>query len=408
MDCKNSSERKNIMDHTHQQEGHIHHPRRHSHTSHTSHSSHSKAVKNTNAIRLVAWETTRRCNLSCVHCRASAEDHFYKNELDTKAAFKLLDEIRETGQPIIILTGGEPLLRNDIFDIADYGTKIGLRMVMAPNGTLITKENALRMKESGIKRISISLDGATKESHDRFRGVDGAYEGSLNGISLAKEAGLEFQINTTITKTNLDEIPKILSLAEELGAAAHHIFLLVPTGRGKYIVDQEIDAIEYEKTLNWFYDQRDKTQLQLKATCAPHYYRILRQRTREEGRTVTFESHGLDAVTRGCLAGTGFCFISHIGEVQTCGFLDVKCGDITRSTFKEVWENSEVFANLRNFDDLDGKCGICEYRKVCGGCRARAYESTGSYMAEEPLCTYVPPEKKRKSAQDPPSSVKKR
>ncbi len=281
-------------------------------------------------------------------------------------------------------------------------------MVMAPNGTLITKENALRMKESGIKRISISLDGATKESHDRFRGVDGAYEGSLNGISLAKEAGLEFQINTTITKTNLDEIPKILSLAEELGAAAHHIFLLVPTGRGKYIVDQEIDAIEYEKTLNWFYDQRDKTQLQLKATCAPHYYRILRQRTREEGRTVTFESHGLDAVTRGCLAGTGFCFISHIGEVQTCGFLDVKCGDITRSTFKEVWENSEVFTNLRNFDDLDGKCGICEYRKVCGGCRARAYESTGSYMAEEPLCTYVPPEKKRKSAQDPPSSVKKR
>ncbi|MBF0378182.1 MAG: heme b synthase [Desulfamplus sp.] len=344
----------------------------------------------TPTIRLVAWETTRRCNLSCVHCRAAAEDHIYENELNTQSAMTLMDQIREVGQPIIILTGGEPLLRPDIFEIAEYGTKIGLRMVMALNGTMITQEVAKKMKESGIKRISVSLDGSTKESHDKFRGVDGAFDGALNGIRLAKEAGIEFQINTTITKANLDEIPKILSLAESLGAAAHHIFLLVPTGRGKYIVDQAIDAAEYEKTLNWFYDQREKTSLQLKATCAPHYYRILRQRAKAEGKKVTFESHGLDAVTRGCLAGTGFCFISHIGEVQTCGFLDVKCGDITKSTFKDVWENSEVFNKLREFDALDGKCGICEYRKVCGGCRARAYEATGSYMAEEPLCTYMP------------------
>ncbi|SLM27418.1 putative coenzyme PQQ biosynthesis protein E, ppqE, radical SAM superfamily protein [Desulfamplus magnetovallimortis] len=350
---------------------------------------------NTNTLRLVAWETTRRCNLSCVHCRAAAEDHFYENELDTKAAFKLMDEIRTVGQPIIILTGGEPLLRSDIFDIASYGTKIGLRMVMAPNGTMITKENARKMKESGIKRLSISLDGATKEKHDKFRGVEGAYEGALNGIKIAKEAGLEFQINTTITKANLDEIPAILALAEKLEAVAHHIFLLVPTGRGKYIVDQEIDATAYETTLNWFYDQRDKTTLQLKATCAPHYYRILRQRAKKEGKSVTFESHGLDAVTRGCLAGTGFCFISHIGEVQTCGFLDVKCGDVTKNHFKEIWDNSEVFTKLRNMDNLDGKCGICEYRKVCGGCRARAYEATGNYMAEEPLCTYIPSREKR-------------
>ncbi len=342
------------------------------------------------AIRLVAWETTRRCNLSCVHCRAAAEDHFYENELATDAAMQLMDQIREVGQPIIILTGGEPLLRPDIFEIAAYGTQIGLKMVMAPNGTMITPENAAKMRESGIKRISISLDGSTRESHDKFRGVDGAFDGALNGIKFAKEAGIEFQINTTITKTNLDQIPKILSLAESLGAVAHHIFLLVPTGRGKYIVDQEIDAVEYEKTLNWFYDQREKTSLQLKATCAPHYYRILRQRAKQEGKQVTFESHGLDAVTRGCLAGTGFCFISHIGEVQTCGFLDVKCGDITKSTFKEVWTNSEVFNKLRDFNALDGKCGVCEYRKVCGGCRARAYEATSSYMAEEPLCTYVP------------------
>ena len=187
-----------------------------------------------------------------------------------------------------------------------------------------------------------------------------------------------------------DQIPKILELAENLGAVAHHIFLLVPTGRGKYIVDSEINAREYEETLNWFYDQSQKTSLQLKATCAPHYYRILRQRAKEEGQKVTFESHGLDAVTRGCLAGTGFCFISHVGRVQTCGFLDVECGDITKQTFKDVWENSQVFNSMRDFNNLEGKCGICEFKRVCGGCRARAYEATGSYLSQEPLCSYKP------------------
>ena len=353
---------------------------------------HAKPGKNT--IRLVAWETTRRCNLACKHCRAVAEDHPYDNELDTEASFKLLDQIKEVGEPIIILTGGEPLLRDDIFDIAAYGTRLGLRMVMAPNGTLITPESARKMKESGIKRISISLDGSTPETHDAFRGVPKAYENAIKGIHTAKAAGIEFQINTTITKTNLDQIPKILNLAQELGAAAHHIFLLVPTGRGKYIVDSEINAREYEQTLNWFYDQRDKVDLQLKATCAPHYYRILRQRAKKDGKKVTFETHGLDAVTRGCLAGTGFCFISHVGRVQTCGFLDVTCGDITKQSFKEVWEGSTVFNQLRDFSNLENKCGICEFKGVCGGCRARAYEATGNYMDEEPLCSYQPKRKK--------------
>jgi radical SAM protein with 4Fe4S-binding SPASM domain len=330
-------------------------------------------------LRLVAWETTRRCNLSCKHCRALAEDHPYSGELDTDASFALLDQIRETGEPIVILTGGEPLLREDIFDIASYGTRIGLRMVMAPNGTLITRGNARKMKESGIKRISVSLDGAASESHDSFRGVEGAFDKALAGIETAKQEGIEFQVNTTITKDNLEEI------------------LLVPTGRGKYIVDNEIDAAEYESALNWFYDQRGNTDLQLKATCAPHYYRILRQRAKEDGEKVSFESHGLDAVTRGCLAGTGFCFVSHTGRVQTCGFLDVECGDVTREHFKEIWDNSEVFNNLRNFSNLEGKCGACEYKGVCGGCRARAYEATGNYLAEEPLCSYKPRNKRQET-----------
>ncbi len=341
-------------------------------------------------LRLVAWETTRNCNLNCAHCRASATMESYAGELDTDASFRLLDQIAEVGQPIVILTGGEPLLRPDIFDLARYGTDKGLRMVMAPNGTLITAENARQMATSGIQRISISLDGATRDRHDRFRGVEGAFDGALRGIHFAKQAGIEFQVNTTISKLNYDQIPEILKLAEDLGAVALHIFLLVPTGRGKYIIDQEISAQEYESTLNWFYDQKDKTPLQLKATCAPHYYRIMRQRARAEGKTVTWETHGLDAVTRGCLGGTGFCFISHVGVVQPCGFLDLNCGDVTRQSFAEIWKTSEIFNNLRNYNNLKGKCGICEYKAVCGGCRARAYEFTGDYLAEEPLCSYQP------------------
>ncbi|PID39599.1 MAG: heme b synthase [Proteobacteria bacterium] len=367
------------------------HPHHHSHNPVPPHGHGQQPGKSrNNNLRLVAWETTRNCNLSCVHCRAAATNGPYEDELNTRQAFTLLDQIAEVGKPIIILTGGEPLLRDDIFDLAKHGNDLGLRMVMAPNGTLITPESAEKMAAAGIRRISASIDGATKTFHDAFRGVEGAFDAAIRGIEYVKAAGIEFQINTTITKSNLDQIPKILELAEELGAAAHHIFLLVPTGRGKYIVDQAIDAASYEKTLNWFYDQREKTSLQLKSTCAPHYYRILRQRARNEGKTISFKTHGLDAVTRGCLAGTGFCFISHTGIVQPCGYTDVQCGDITRENFGQIWNHSPVFLKLRDFKQLEGKCGVCEYRAVCGGCRARAFEATGNYMAEEPLCAFQP------------------
>ncbi len=356
----------------------------------TAHAHSEKTGSDTPQLRLVAWETTRNCNLSCQHCRASARHGSFTGELDTTASLRLLDQIARAGRPIVILTGGEPLLRPDIFELAEYGTGLGLKMVMAPNGTLITEENARRMKAAGIDRISISIDGATADSHDRFRGVAGAFEGALTGASRAREAGVEFQINTTITRANMDEIPAIMALAEESGAVAHHIFLLVPTGRGKELAHQAISAADYEKTLNWFYDQRQATDLQLKATCAPQYYRILRQRARADNIKITFQSHGLDAVTRGCLGGVGFCFISHVGVVQPCGFLELNCGDVTVEPFDRIWENSEIFQNLRNYDNLKGKCGRCEYKQVCGGCRARAYEATGDYLAEEPLCAYQP------------------
>ncbi len=341
----------------------------------------------TPVLRVLAWEVTRRCNLSCVHCRAGAEDHLYPGEMDTGQALAFLDELAQWAQPIVILTGGEPLLRKDIYEIAAHGTGLGLRMVMAPNGTLLSDESARKAVEAGIARISVSLDGATAESHDRFRGQEGAFEGALQGIEAARRAGLEFQVNTTITPQNLDRMEDIHRLVRDLGAAAHHVFLLVPTGRGRRMAG--LEALEYEQTLNWFYDQRSP-DIHLKATCAPHYYRILRQRAKEEGKKVTFESHGLEAVTRGCLGGIGFAFVSHVGQVQPCGYLELAAGNLKEKSFKEIWEESPLFADLRDYSKYEGKCGECEYVRVCGGCRARAHAATGNYLAEEPLCTYQP------------------
>ena len=341
-------------------------------------------------LRLVAWEVTRRCNLNCIHCRAAAERGPYPGELDTDQCLEILDQIALIGEPIVILTGGEPLLREDLYDLALHGTNLGLRMVMATNGTIITPEIAEKLKSSGIKRVSISLDGATAREHDRFRKVPGAFEASLEGIEFLKKARIDFQINTTVTKHNVHQIQEILNTAIELGAVAHHIFLLVPTGRAKDMVNQEIEALEYEKLLRWFYNMRNEVPLHLKATCAPHYYRILRQEAHAKGEKVDFETYGLDAVTRGCLGGTSFCFISYNGIVQPCGYLELNSGDLKKSSFGSIWHDSEIFKQLRDFSAYKGKCSRCEYLKFCGGCRARAFEATGDFMAEEPLCVYQP------------------
>ena len=344
----------------------------------------------THQPRLVAWEVTRRCNLNCVHCRAGAERGPYPGELDTARCMEILDQIRAVGCPIVILTGGEPLLRDDIFQLAEHGTGRGLRMVMATNGTLLTPRLVDDMKESGIQRVSISLDAPDAESHDRFRNEPGAFERSIEGIRLLREGGMEFQINTTVTRHNSSRIEAMLDLTVRLGACAHHLFLLVPTGRAREMVQQEIDARQYERVLHWFHHMRDKVPLHLKATCAPHYYRILRQEARAKGEKVTFETYGLDAMTRGCLGGTAFCFISHDGIVQPCGYLELNCGDLRESDFGTIWRTSPIFTQLRDFSAYKGKCGRCEYLRVCGGCRARAYEATGDFLAEEPLCAYEP------------------
>ena len=340
--------------------------------------------------RLIAWEITRSCNLTCIHCRASAEKGAYEGELDTGRCMKILKEISDVAKPVIILTGGEPLLRNDVFDLASRGTELGLKMVMATNGTLLTDDIARRIKKCGIQRVSISIDAPDSARHDTFRNVPGCFDKAIDGINCLKNERIEFQINTTVTRHNSGVIQEMLDLAVNLGAVAHHLFLLVPTGRAKELINQEIEAKEYEKLLHWFYNMRNHVPLHLKATCAPHYYRILREEAHKKGENVTYETYGMDAVTRGCLGGTAFCFIGYNGVVQPCGYLDIPCGNLNRDEFKAVWDNSSVFNNLRNYSKYEGKCGQCEYIRVCGGCRARAYESTKNYLSQEPLCSYIP------------------
>ncbi|MDI9548033.1 MAG: radical SAM protein [Chloroflexota bacterium] len=373
--------------------------------------------------RLVFWETTAGCNLACIHCRRiTVADQLMPQDLKTDEAFKLIDEIAAFARPIFVLSGGEPLFRPDIFDIARHAADAGLIVALATNGTLIDAEVARKIKESGVARVSISFDGADAPTHDIFRGA-GAFDRALLGIRHLNEVGVPFQINTTVANHNAHQMPETLALAKRLGAQALHLFLLVPVGCGVEIADeQQISAAEYERILNWMYDaEMEEGDLELKATCAPHYFRIVRQRQAQERRQGLVRQrpgsmdrqdqagghghgghrghgngghpggrHPMNAATKGCLAGTGVCFISHRGEVFPCGYLPVEAGNIRAQPFQEIWEGSPLFAELRNPDLLTGKCGLCEFKNVCGGCRARAYGMTYEYLGEEPFCTYVP------------------
>jgi AdoMet-dependent heme synthase len=342
------------------------------------------------APRLIAWEVTRSCNLACAHCRASALSTPYANELSTAECYKLVDQISEVGRPILILTGGEPLLRRDLFDIAAYASGRGFRVVIGTNGTLVTAEMAHKMTAVPVSRISVSLDFPDARMQDEFRGAEGAYRQAVDGIFNARAAGIEVQINCTVTRKNAHLLPALVEKSLELGAVAFHPFLLVPTGRGKGLAGDELTPEEYEATLRWICKRQAELsgKLTFKPTDAPHYSRIARQCgvMPETGHG----GHGLDGMSRGCLAGTGFCFISHTGRVQGCGYLDIEAGNIREQSFAEVWQNSLLFNALRDISLLKGKCGACEYKKLCGGCRARAYESTGDYLAAEPYCVYEP------------------
>lgn len=305
----------------------------------------------------------------------------------------VLDNIAGFARPIIILTGGEPMLRDDIYRIARHGYKLGLRMVMAPCGMLIDDETVGKIIEAGIQCISISLDGATAESHDGFRRVPGAFAGAMSAIETARRNQLPFQINTTITRHNLTELPNILSLAEKLGAVTFNPFLLVPTGRGKELAEFEISPKQYEQALHWLNQRRGQTQMQVRVTCAPHYQRIVRQNPMKEKKSEhSAPAHKHTSFAVGCMGGKSFAFISHVGKVQICGFLETEAGDLRTNgfDFEEIWKNSEFFRRIRDVDHYQGKCGYCEYRRLCGGCRARAHALTGDCLASEPYCIYNP------------------
>ena len=399
-----------------------------------------------NKPRLIFWEVTKGCNLRCIHCRASATELSSPRDLSTHSALGIIDQIAEAANPILVLSGGEPLYRSDIFQLARYATDKGLRVALATNGTLVTKHVARMIVDAGVKRVSISLDGADAVTHDSFRGIPGAFDAAVQGLRNLKGIGMSVQINMTIARHNAHQLPDVLDLAKSLGADALHTFLLVPVGCGVDIAaEQMVPPEEYEKMLNWFYDRSLEGGIELKATCAPHYFRVARQRRVADRRAaeaaakaapatevasdpagigphemlmpsgtgISLKPHGtghpgghpgghpsgMNAVTKGCLAGTGVCFISHEGEVFPCGYLPVIAGDLRKQTFTEIWQDSAVFNELRDTGNLKGKCGCCEFRNVCMGCRARAYAASGDYMSEEPFCVYQPrmnhpPEKK--------------
>jgi AdoMet-dependent heme synthase len=385
--------------------------------------------------RLIFWEVTKGCNLRCIHCRASATELSSPSDLSTRTATGIIDQIAAYANPILVLSGGEPLYRSDIFQLARYATDKGLRVALATNGTLVTKEVARMIVDSGVKRVSISLDGADALTHDSFRGIPGAFDAAIYGLRNLKALGMSVQINMTIARHNARQLPQVLELAKALGADALHTFLLVPVGCGVDIAaEQMVAPEEYEQMLNWFYDRSLEGGIELKATCAPHYFRVVRQRRVADrrkaaeaaarrpqaaadpaaigptemlmpgGTGVSLKPNpaghpgghpgghpsDMNAMTKGCLAGTGVCFISHEGEVFPCGYLPVIAGDLRKADFSEIWEKSVVFNQLRDTENLKGKCGCCEFRNICMGCRARAFAATGDYLSEEPFCVYQP------------------
>src|SRR5271167_4985378 len=393
-----------------------------------------------NKPRLIFWELTKGCNLRCIHCRATATELSAPSDLSTEAACDIIDQIATVSNPILVLSGGEPLYRSDIFQLARYGTDKGLRVALATNGTLVTKHVARMIVDSGVQRVAISLDGADALTHDTFRGIPGAFDAAIAGFRNLKNLGMSVQINTTIARHNAHQLPAVLELARTLGADALHTFLLVPVGCGVDIAtEQMVPPEEYERMLNWFYDRSLEGGIEMKATCAPHYFRVVRQRRAAEHRSeaaaaaahaapptpeaaqkpsgigptemampgstgIELKQHGIgkavghpgthpsdmNAMTKGCLAGTAVCFISHQGEVYPCGYLPALAGDLRKQPFADIWENSLVFKDLRDTNNLKGKCGCCEFRNICMGCRARAYAATGNYLDEEPFCVHQP------------------
>ncbi len=352
---------------------------------------------------VVIWETTQACDLACVHCRACAQPIRSALELSTDEAKRLIDEVASLGATVFVLTGGDPLKRPDIFELVEYASTHGVRISLTPSATpLLTQEAIRKLKQCGLARLAVSLDGPTAEIHDAFRRVPGSYDWTLNAVRWAREIGLPVQINTTITRHNLQYLDSTIALLEQLDIVLWSVFSLVPTGRGSAI--DLISAEEFEHVFEKLHETSRRVKFDIKSTEAQHYRRFLLQRRTEEKRKGNGQSlppmlgtktaDGIGRAPRGINDGKGFVFISHLGEVFPSGFLPVSAGNVRRQSLTELYRHSPLFVSLRDSKNLKGKCGICEFREVCGGSRARAYALTGDVFAEEPCCVWQPKEHK--------------
>ncbi len=351
---------------------------------------------------LVAWEVTNACLLACRHCRASAEPHPLPGELSTEEGLRLIEEVATyRPKPLLLLTGGDPLAREDLFLLIGRARDLGLKVGLTPAATpLLTREVVFRLKEAGVTRLALSLDGASPKTHDAFRGEKGTFERTLKALAWAKEAGLPTQVNTTVTRDTWPEIQALPDLLEEMGVVLWSLFFLVPVGRGALL--KQLSAQAFEEVLHWLYGVSKAYPFHVKTTEAHHFRRVVLQRRGGEGardRALAageslhreYFQDGMEHSRLGVTDGNGFVFVSATGDVAPSGFLPLYAGNVRERSLLDIYQNSPLFRELRDKDRLKGKCGVCEYRYVCGGSRARAWAETGDYLASEPRCSYVPP-----------------
>jgi radical SAM protein len=351
----------------------------------------------------IAWELTRACAFACRHCRAEAQPQRDHRELTTQEAFRLVDQIKELGDPILVITGGDPMMRRDLYDILGCAVQKGVRTALTPTTTrLVTPKALARVKEAGVRRVAISIDGPTAEAHDAFRGFRGSFQIAQGIARDIVAVGLSLQINTTISRYNLRLLEKMTQTVADLGAVQWSLFFLVPTGRGR--AADMISPEEHEEVFHWLYDLSREAPFDIKSTAAPAYRRVVIQRERARGQLAGVASKaprtlagagyryqdGLDRPALGVNDGKGFCFISHVGDVCPSGFLPLAAGNVRRQSVADIYRHSSLFRGLRDPGRLKGKCGGCDFRQVCGGSRARAYAVTGDYLAPDPSCIYEP------------------
>ncbi len=353
----------------------------------------------------IAWEVTRACAFACVHCRADAQHTRDPRELTTEEGHHLLDRFKQFGSPIVVFTGGDPMMRRDLFELIHYATELGLRASLTPTATALpTLERLNKAMEAGVRRIALSLDAPSPEVHDAFRQVPGSWERTMKILRNAHSVGLSAQINTTVTKFNVHLLPDMVRFVEEVGAVQWSVFFLVPTGRGQ--IQHMISPEEHERVFHWLFDLSQRGTFDIKATAAPMYRRVAIERKRQlpsaagtgvGGETeISFQgagfqyADGLNRPVKGVNDGRGFLFISHIGEIMPSGFLPVSAGNVREVDVVETYRHHPLFRDLRDPDKLKGRCGRCKYKVVCGGQRGRAYALTGDYLESDPACVYQP------------------